>query len=203
MPLYPSAAIVPLGFLFLFLVFLRDFVIDFIHGIKLHMGAVRWILALVFPIVFLAVMWVFTVPLIPGLNILLLGFVSILFVILFSFLGMPLAFTLIIMGIVLMGYTSGLAGAWMVASTFVYQNASNYNFIIIPLYVIMSVFITVTGIGTDSYKAAYRWVGHWRGGLAHASVIACAALGAVQGSPTTAIVTLGPVAIPEMRKHEV
>ena len=134
-------------------------------------------------------------PMWPGAPLLLVGTVIIFLTIAFSFLGMPLAFALFMFAIVLMGYSGKAMAGWMAAGTFVYQHATTYNFIVIPLYVMMSTFIVATGVGSDAYLAAYKWIGNWRGGLAHASVVACTALGAVQGAPTAAIVTLGPLAM--------
>ena len=58
-----------------------------------------------------------------------------------------------------------------------------------------------TGIASDLYDCVYKWFGRMPGGLAIASVSACAGFGAVSGGSATAVATLGPMCMPEMRKY--
>jgi tripartite ATP-independent transporter DctM subunit len=53
----------------------------------------------------------------------------------------------------------------------------------------------------DLYAAAYSWIGHVRGGLAHATVLACGGFAAVSGSSVASAVTMGKVCLPEMRRY--
>jgi tripartite ATP-independent transporter DctM subunit len=202
MVLWPTAAVVPLGCFFLFFIFMKDVFSQMAEVIKLGIGAVKFSLMVILPIAWIVFLAFWMQPTWPGIDLLIVGTFTILLTIVFSFLGIPLAFSLFMFAIVLMGYVGTAQAGWMAAGRIVLQHATNYTFIVIPLYVIMSTFIVVTGVGADAYLAAYKWIGHWRGGLAHASVIACTGLGAVQGSPTAAIVTLGPLAVPEMRKYK-
>lgn len=66
--------------------------------------------------------------------------------------------------------------------------------------VLLSNVSSAAGFSAGLYDAAYAWVGHFRGGLASASVLACAASAAVCGSSVATAVTLGKVALPEMRR---
>jgi tripartite ATP-independent transporter DctM subunit len=59
----------------------------------------------------------------------------------------------------------------------------------------------VSGMARDLYTAAYAWVGHVRGGLAHATILACAGFAAVSGSSVASAVTMGKVCLPEMRRY--
>jgi tripartite ATP-independent transporter DctM subunit len=59
----------------------------------------------------------------------------------------------------------------------------------------------VSGMARDLYSAAYAWIGHWRGGLAHATILACAGFAAVSGSSVASAVTMGKVCLPEMRRY--
>jgi tripartite ATP-independent transporter DctM subunit len=54
----------------------------------------------------------------------------------------------------------------------------------------------------ELYKAAYAWVGHWRGGLASATIVACAGFAAVSGSSVASAVTMGRVCLPEMFRYK-
>lgn len=72
----------------------------------------------------------------------------------------------------------------------------------IPLYLLMGQLIYRTGIASDLYDCVYKWFGRMPGGLAIASVNACAGFGAVSGGSATAVATLGPMCMPEMRKYK-
>jgi TRAP-type mannitol/chloroaromatic compound transport system permease large subunit len=58
-----------------------------------------------------------------------------------------------------------------------------YSMSVIPLFILMGQFAFVSGISTDIYQTVYNWMGHLRGGLAMATVLACAFFSAVSGSP--------------------
>lgn len=79
---------------------------------------------------------------------------------------------------------------------------SSYTLSVIPLFVLMGQFAFVSGISTDIYKTVYAWMGRYRGGLAMATVIACAGFAAVCGSSLATGATMGMVAIPEMNKYK-
>ena len=80
--------------------------------------------------------------------------------------------------------------------------ASSYELIVIPLFVLMGNIATLSGMSRDLYGAAYAWIGHWRGGLASATIAACAGFAALSGSSVASAVTMGSVALPEMRRYE-
>ena len=71
----------------------------------------------------------------------------------------------------------------------------------IPLFVLMGNLGSAAGMGRELYAAAYAWIGHWRGGLAHATILACAGFAAVSGSSVASAVTMGKVCLPEMRRY--
>ncbi|MBN1833675.1 MAG: TRAP transporter large permease [Deltaproteobacteria bacterium] len=78
---------------------------------------------------------------------------------------------------------------------------SSYTLSVIPLFVLMGQFAFVSGISTDIYKTVYTWMGHLRGGLAMATILACAGFAAICGSSLATGATMGMVAIPEMKKY--
>ena len=201
-PTGPSQIIIPFGCFFMAVVLLRDIFAKMIEALQMKLGVISWILMLAIPIGIIVFIWYWVQPMIGGGNLLLIGGLCILLTIVFSFIGIPLAIALVLMTFVLTGYASGIEGAYMVIGDVLYSQASNYNFAVIPLFVLMAYFIIVSGLGTDAYLAAFKWIGHWRGGLGVATVIASAGLAAVEGTGTAAIITLGPVAVPEMRKYK-
>jgi C4-dicarboxylate transporter, DctM subunit len=82
------------------------------------------------------------------------------------------------------------------------DESTSYNLSVIPLFILMGQFAFISGISTDIYKTVYNWMGHFRGGLAMATVLACAFFAAVSGSSLATGATMGMVAIPEMLKYE-
>jgi tripartite ATP-independent transporter DctM subunit len=109
---------------------------------------------------------------------------------------------------VAMGLT-GFFGSWYVLGTpaapmsqlktLTYETFSNQGLSIVPLFLLMGQFATRTGMSAALFRAASDWLGHLRGGVAMASVGACAGFGAICGSSLATASTMGQVALPEMR----
>ena len=84
----------------------------------------------------------------------------------------------------------------------IFTNFSNYSLSIIPLFVWMGFIAFHSGLGSKLYTFAYNLIGHWPGGLAIASQVACAVFGAICGSNTATAATMGSIAVPEMKKYK-
>jgi len=82
-----------------------------------------------------------------------------------------------------------------------YTTFSNYSLSIIPLFLLMGQFATLSGMSTALFKAAEAFLGHRRGGVAMASVGACAGFGAICGSSLATAATMSKVALPELRRY--
>ena len=127
----------------------------------------------------------------------LIGFGVLLLLIL---LRMPIAFAMALIGFigfgVLVNWSASLA---MVAQT-TFDGGLSYTLSIIPLFIFMGNLVTRAGLSHDLYNAAYAFVGHWRGGLAIASVGACGGFSAVCGSSLATAATMSKVAMPPMRR---
>lgn len=82
-----------------------------------------------------------------------------------------------------------------------FEAASNYNLLVIPMFILMGSIAGASGMSADLFRAAYRWMGHMRGGLASATVTACAGFAALSGSSLASAVTMGRVALPAMRRY--
>ncbi|WP_420860575.1 TRAP transporter large permease [Algirhabdus cladophorae] len=83
-----------------------------------------------------------------------------------------------------------------------FEAASNFNLLVIPMFVLMGALAGVSGMSNDLFTAAYRWMGHLRGGLASATIAACAGFAALSGSSLASAVTMGRVALPEMKRYK-
>ncbi len=97
-------------------------------------------------------------------------------------------------------WSRGIKTAMSNMSGEMFEAASNYNLLVIPMFVLMGNLAGVSGMSADLFAAAYRWMGHLRGGLASATIAACAGFAALSGSSLAAAITMGRVALPEMKK---
>ena len=78
---------------------------------------------------------------------------------------------------------------------------SNYGLTVIPMFILVGEFVHYGGYNNSLYHATYKWFGHYRGGLAITTIMACAAFSAISGSNTATAATMSSVAIPEMKKY--
>jgi len=84
--------------------------------------------------------------------------------------------------------------------TIILRTGTNFSLLTIPLFILMAGIMKNTGLTNDLFIMMKKWFGHLPGGLGIASVAACAAFGAITGSSIATTVTIGSIAIPEMRK---
>lgn len=115
-------------------------------------------------------------------------------------LGVPVALSLGFVGIAGYAFTNGLYGALFIIGSGPFEAIFPYSLSVIPLFLMMGVFSSRCGLSTDLFQAANALVGRFRGGLAIATICACAGFGAICGSSLATVATIGRVALPEMRK---
>jgi tripartite ATP-independent transporter DctM subunit len=85
--------------------------------------------------------------------------------------------------------------------TLPYGMFSNYSFSIIPLFLLMGQFATLSGMSASLFRAAESFLGHRRGGVAMSAIGACAGFGAICGSSLATAATMGQVALPELKRY--
>ena len=127
----------------------------------------------------------------------LLGFVAIFAL---ALLRMPLAFSMGLVGIMGIGLTRGWNPALASTAQVVHETGFAYTLSVIPLFILMGNFVARAGLAHELFAAAYAFIGHFRGGLAHATVAACAGFGAICGSSIATAATMSKVAYPSMKK---
>lgn len=130
------------------------------------------------------------------------GLIGILVLLFLLSLRMSIGFALAVVGFVGFVFIAGMKPALGVLATIPYTTVSNYNMTVIPLFLLMGTVTSVGGISGDLYDTAYRWMGHLRGGLAIATIAACAGFAAICGSSMATSGTMGRVALPEMKKYQ-
>ncbi len=127
--------------------------------------------------------------------------IIILLLVLF-FLGMPVGFAMGVVGFCGFWYVVSFKAAIAMVGTDVWATFSKYGLTVIPLFIFLGYLAFNSGIAERLYDAAYKWFGHWRGGLAIATIGADELFAAICGSNTATAATMGTVALPQMTKYK-
>jgi TRAP-type mannitol/chloroaromatic compound transport system permease large subunit len=137
----------------------------------------------------------------------LIGFAALMVLILAR---VPLGIAMAIVGVVgfalVQQVTYGNPRGWsislnMVAST-AFDTGLAYGLSVVPLFLLMGNLITESGMSKQLYRAANAFLGHFKGGLALATVVSCGAFSAVCGSSMATSATMAKVAMPSMREYK-
>lgn len=121
---------------------------------------------------------------------------------LLMFLGMPISFSMFIVGFLGLLAVASPGAAFSVLTGDLWNQFSSYSMSVIPLYILMGEVIFRTGVNENLFRAAARWVGHLRGGLAATVVLASAGFAAICGSNSATAAAMGTMALPELRKFK-
>lgn len=130
-----------------------------------------------------------------------IGILGIVIVILFFVIRMPIAFSMAFVGFLGFSLVSSFTTGLSVLPREIFEQLTSYSISAIPMFILMGFYAFSAGLGTRLYEAAYKILGPIRGGLAIASIFACAAFGAICGSSTATAATMGKLAIPAMKKY--
>jgi tripartite ATP-independent transporter DctM subunit len=116
-------------------------------------------------------------------------------------LRMPVGIAMLLVGGVGFAEISGWDRLFGSLNSLTFSRFSSYTLSVIPLFLLMGDFATKGGMNRALFRCARAWMGHWRGGLAVATIGGCAAFGAICGSSLATAATMSQVAGPEMRRH--
>lgn len=130
------------------------------------------------------------------------GIIGIVFLIVILFSRFPVAFCMALVGILGFGYLVAPAAALNIIAKDFYTVFSSYSLTVVPLFVFMGQILFHAGISRKLYDAAHAWLGHYKGGLAMATVGACASFSAICGSTNATAATMATVALPEMKRYK-
>ena len=128
---------------------------------------------------------------------------SIVVILIFAliFLRVPIAIAMGIGSVLGISYLSSASASLTNISMSILAVASDYTWSVVPLFVWMGLLVFYAGFAKELYSTAYKWVGHLPGGLASASVGACTGLAALVGDCVTGVLTMGSLALPEMKAY--
>ncbi len=126
-----------------------------------------------------------------------IGFAAVLVLVL---LRMPIAIAMGLVGII--GYASETSGraAVSMAGRLIIDTSQDYGLSVVPLFILMGLFVNKGGLSRELYRASYAFLGHMKGGLAMATIVACGGFSAICGSSLATAATMSKVAMPQMRK---
>ena len=116
-------------------------------------------------------------------------------------LRMPIAIALFVGGAAGFAAIAGIQPLMALLNEAPYSRVATHSLTVIPLFILMGQFASQGGISQALYRSARAWMGHYRGGLALATVGGCAAFGAICGSSVATGATMATIALPEMRRY--
>ncbi|MGE4014178.1 MAG: TRAP transporter large permease, partial [Alphaproteobacteria bacterium] len=119
---------------------------------------------------------------------------------LLAFARIPIAFAMIIVGVVGFAIERGFEASLGQFGQVAFGSGLSYELSVVPLFVLMGNFVTNAKLSEDLYRVANAFLGHRRGGLAMATVVACGGFASVCGSSMATAATMAKVAMPSMRK---
>ena len=114
---------------------------------------------------------------------------------------MMIAFAMMLVGFLGMTTISGLNAGFHLMATVPYTTTATYHLCVIPFFVLMGHLCAVAGISRDLYNTAYKWMGHFRGGLSVGTIGGCAGFAAVSGDSMGTAAVMGAAALPEMKRY--
>ncbi len=130
------------------------------------------------------------------------GVVGILILLLVLFvLGSPVGLSMAAVGFCGFAWAVSVPAAVNMIGADIWNTFSKYGFTVIPLFILMGYLAFNAGIAERLFDSAYKWMGHWPGGLAIATIGADELFAAICGSNTATSATMGTVALPQMKKY--
>jgi C4-dicarboxylate transporter, DctM subunit len=115
-------------------------------------------------------------------------------------LRVPVGMAMGLVGVAGFGYLSGSGPALKIVGHTSMRTVTDWNFAVVPLFLLMGSFATTSGMSRELFRAANAFLGHLRGGLGIATIAACGGFAAICGSSVATAATFSRVAYPEMRR---
>lgn len=127
-----------------------------------------------------------------------IGFVALFALML---LRVPIGMAMGLVGVTGYGYIVGAGPALKLVGQTSMRTVTDYTFGVIPMFMLMGAFVSISGVSKELFRAANAFIGHLRGGLGMATVVACGGFAAISGSSVATAATFAGVAYPEMRRY--
>ncbi len=131
----------------------------------------------------------------------LVGIIGLTALFLLIFSRMPVGFVMALVGFAGFGYVVSFDAAMNLIAKDIFDVFGSYNLTVIPLFILMGQIAFHAGISSRLFNVAYKFIGHWPGGMAIATIGACTGFSAICGSTNATAATMAAVTLPEMRKY--
>ncbi|MGG7567439.1 TRAP transporter large permease [Rhodovulum sp. DZ06] len=128
----------------------------------------------------------------------LIGFAAVLGLVL---LRVPIAFAMGLVGIIGLAEQRNMRAALSQTARLTIDAAQDYGLSVVPLFILMGLFVNKGGLSRELYNVSNAFLGHLRGGLAMATIVACGGFSAICGSSLATAATMSKVAMPQMRRY--
>lgn len=132
----------------------------------------------------------------------LLGVIGIVLLFVFLVFRMWVGVSMTLVGMLGLTLIRGGTQALTVVGSTPFTTVCNYSLTVIPMFVLMGLIISESGMGTGLFGAANAFIGHHKGGLASATIVASGLLGAITGSHMAGTIIMSKIALPEMRRYK-
>ncbi|MGE5147906.1 MAG: TRAP transporter large permease [Candidatus Eiseniibacteriota bacterium] len=116
-------------------------------------------------------------------------------------IGVPLGYGMALVGFIGFGLLVGFGPAGYTVGQIVVDNVTSYGFSVLPLFILMGNFVARSRLAEELFAAADAFVGHRRGGLSMATILACGGFSSVCGSSVATAATMVKIALPPMRRR--
>ena len=131
----------------------------------------------------------------------LISVIGLVAVLILVFLRMPIAIAMGLVGFLGYAEIRGVRASISMVGRLIIDTAQDYGLSVIPLFILMGLFVNKGGLSRELYQVSYAFLGHMRGGLAMATIVACAGFSAICGSSLATAATMSKIAMPQMRKY--
>ncbi len=129
------------------------------------------------------------------------GIIGIVVLLVIFLLGMPVGFTMALVGLAGFSYLVSTQAGLSILARDIFATLSSYSLTVIPMFIFMGAIAFASGMSRRLYDAGYVIFGQRRGGLAIATIAACAGFAAMCGSTNATAAAMGRVALPEMKRY--
>lgn len=118
------------------------------------------------------------------------------------FTRLPLGLVMLYTGAfgIMMIHPRGLKASMAISEQQIMDLATNYQFSVLPLFIMMGVFVVKAGLADELFETATAWLGHLKGGLGMATIVACGGFSALSASSSASAATMAKISIPAMSK---
>jgi tripartite ATP-independent transporter DctM subunit len=198
-PFWPAKTLMTFGLGLLCLRLVTDIKNDILQLMKNTRQWIFWLILSILPLLVFSIFLGLIKP--GGVEPITMGWLMILVMIAVLFMGLPIAFGLLFVGIVGYWVLAGPERTLSVLGIIPYDKVANYTLSVIPLFILMGHLSYQAGFATSMSTTCQKWMGHLPGSMAQATVVGGAAFGAACGAGVASCATLAKICIPIMRQH--